>query len=106
MTCSVVVNVTAAARPVKLPELAEVGVKDFVLVGFYGVLAPANLPADVLAKLTDAFKKSLAADDVRTKMIAQGADPAYLDPTQFATFLKSEGVRWQVAVKKAGLKLD
>ncbi len=89
-----------------VPTMAEVGVKDFVLVGFYGVLAPANLPADVLAKLTDAFKKTLASDDVKTKMLAQGADPAYLDPSQFSAFIKSEGVRWQAAVKKADLKLD
>ncbi len=88
------------------PTMAEVGVKNFEVVGFYGVLAPAKLPADVLAKLNDAFKKTLASDDVRTKMISQGADPAYLDSTAFAAYLKAEGIRWQAAVKKANVKLD
>ncbi len=89
-----------------VPTMSEVGVKDFVLVGFYGVLAPANLPKDVLAKLSDAFQKTLASDDVKTKMIQQGADPAYLDPAAFLTFLKAESTRWQAAVKKANVKLD
>jgi tripartite-type tricarboxylate transporter receptor subunit TctC len=97
---------TRNAAIADVPTMAEVGVKNFEVVGFYGVLAPAKLPADVLAKLSDAFKKTLASDDVKTKMISQGADPAFLDSAQFAAFLKSESARWQAAVKKANVKLD
>ncbi len=89
-----------------VPTMAEVGVKNFEVVGFYGVLAPAKLPADVTAKLTDAFKKTLASEDVRMRMVQQGADPAYLDSAQFAAFLRTESERWGAAVKKAGVKLD
>ena len=89
-----------------VPTMAEAGVKGFAVVGFYGVLAPANLPKDVLAKLVDAFQKTLASEDVRGKMIAQGADPAYLDSTAFAAFLKLQEIRWQAAVQKANIKLD
>jgi len=89
-----------------VPTLAESGVKNFEVVGFYGVLGPAKLPADVIAKLNDAFKKTLTADDVKTRMVQQGADPAYLDSAQFTQFLQSEGTRWGEAVKKAGVKLD
>ena len=89
-----------------VPTMAEAGVKNFEVVGFYGVLAPAKLPADVTAKLTDAFKKTLAADEVKTRMVAQGADPAYLDSAQFMQFLQAESARWSAAVKKAGVKLD
>lgn len=89
-----------------VPTMAEAGVKNFEVVGFYGVLAPANLPAEVTARLSDAFRKALAADDVRTRMISQGADPAFLDSPQFGAFLKSESARWSAAVKKAGVKLD
>jgi tripartite-type tricarboxylate transporter receptor subunit TctC len=94
-----------AAIP-EVPTMAEVGVKNFEVVGFYGVLASARLPPDVLAKLAEAFRKTLASEDVSAKMVAQGADPAYLDPAQFSAFLKTELVRWQAAVKKAGVKLD
>ncbi len=89
-----------------VPTMAEVGIKDFEVVGFYGVLAPPRLPADVLAKLNEAFKKTLANEDVRTKMVSQGADPAYLDSTQFTGFMRGQLEKWQAAVKKANVKLD
>ena len=89
-----------------VPTMAEAGVKNFEVVGFYGVLAPAKMPADVTAKLSDAFKKTLASDEVRTRMVQQGADPAYLDSAQFMQFLQTESARWGAAVKKAGVKLD
>jgi tripartite-type tricarboxylate transporter receptor subunit TctC len=100
---------TGAARNSAIPDvptMAEVGVKDFVVVGFYGVLAPAKTPAPVLAKLNEAFAKVLAMDEVKTRMAAQGADPAYLDSRGFAKFLEGETTRWQAAVKKANVKLD
>jgi tripartite-type tricarboxylate transporter receptor subunit TctC len=89
-----------------VPTMAEAGVKDFEVVGFYGVLAPAKLPPEVTARLSEAFRKTLAAEDVKSRMVAQGADPAFLDSAQFGAFLKSESARWSAAVKKAGVKLD
>ena len=65
-----------AAIP-EVPTMKEAGVKDFEVVGFYGVLAPPKLPADVTTILTQAFQKALASEEVRTRMISQGADPAY-----------------------------
>lgn len=89
-----------------VPTMKEAGIKDFVVVGFYGVLAPAKTPPEVVAVLTNAFKKALEAEDVKTKMISQGADPAYLDSAAFTGFLKSELTRWGAAVKKAGVTLN
>ena len=89
-----------------VPTMKEAGVKDFEVVGFYGVLAPPKMPADVTAILTQAFQKALASEEVRTRMISQGADPAYLDAASFSTYLKTELGRWGTAVKKAGVKLD
>jgi tripartite-type tricarboxylate transporter receptor subunit TctC len=89
-----------------VPTMAEAGVKNFEIVGFYGVLAPPNLPKEILAKLSDAFQKTLNSEEVKAKMIQQGADPAYLDPASFSAFLKAQSVRWQAAVAKANVKLD
>jgi len=94
-----------AAIP-EVPTMKEAGVKDFEVVGFYGVLAPPKLPTDVTTILTQAFQKALASEEVRTRMISQGADPAYLDAAAFSTYLKTELGRWGTAVKKAGVKLD
>lgn len=89
-----------------VPTMAEAGVKDFEVVGFYGVLAPANTPKDVVAKLSKAFQDTLESADVRTRMVAQGADPAFLNADAFAAFLKAEGDRWGKAVRAANVKLD
>lgn len=89
-----------------VPTMKEAGVKDFEVVGFYGVLAPPKMPADVTTILTQAFQKALASEEVRTRMISQGADPAYLEAASFSAYLKTELGRWGAAVKKAGVKLD
>jgi tripartite-type tricarboxylate transporter receptor subunit TctC len=89
-----------------IPTVIESGFKNFEVVGFYGFLAPAGTPKDVVAKLSDAFKQVLAMPDVRTRMLTQGADPAFLGADDFAKFLASEMPRWADAVQKSGAKLD
>ena len=89
-----------------VPTMKEAGVNNFEIVGFYGVLAPPKLPADVTAALTQAFQKLLGSDEVRTRMLQQGADPAYLDAAAFSAYLAKESGRWGGAVRKAGVKLE
>ena len=101
--------VTSRERNPALPEVptvVESGFKGFEVVGFYGFLAPAGLPADVTAKLSDAFGQVLNNPEVRSRMVAQGADPAYLGSADFGKFLAAEMPRWAAAVKASGAKLD
>ena len=89
-----------------VPTVMESGIQNFDVVGFYGFLAPAGTPKDVVAKLSDAFKLVLAMPDVRSRMTTQGADPAFLGSEEFARFLNTEMPRWANAVKASGAKLD
>ncbi|WP_374667467.1 Bug family tripartite tricarboxylate transporter substrate binding protein [Ramlibacter sp.] len=89
-----------------IPTVMESGLKDFEVVGFYGFLAPANLPRDVRDRLSDAFRQVLTSPEIRNRMITQGADPAFLGAEDFAKFLAAEMPRWAEAVKKSGAKLD
>lgn len=89
-----------------VPTVIESGIRGFEVVGFYGFLAPAGLPKDVTAKLSDAFRQVLASPDIRSRMVAQGADPAFLGSEEFAQFLAAEAPRWAQAVKASGAKLD
>jgi len=101
--------VTSRQRNPALPEIPtaiESGLKDFEVVGFYGFLAPANLPRDVTARLSDAFRQVLSQPELRNRMIAQGADPAFLGGEEFGRFLAAEMPRWADAVKQSGAKLD
>ena len=101
--------VTSAQRNPALPDIPtaiESGLKGFEVVGFYGFMAPAGTPKEVVAKLSDAFKQVLANPDVRNRMVAQGADPAFLGSDDFARFLADETPRWAAAVKVSGARLD
>ena len=101
--------VTSAARNPALPDVPtviEAGIKGFEVVGFYGFLAPAGTPKDVVAKLSDAFKQVLTSPEVRDRMVSQGADPAFLGSEDFAKFLVAETPRWEKAVKASGARMD
>lgn len=101
--------VTSGQRNPALPDvptMIEAGVKGFDVVGFYGVLAPAGTPRPVLERLSAAFKAVLESPDLRSRMVQQGADPAFLGHEDFGRFLAAELPRWAQAVKDSGAKLD
>jgi tripartite-type tricarboxylate transporter receptor subunit TctC len=101
--------VTSRERNPALPDtptMIEAGLKGFEVVGFYGILAPANTPRPVVERLSAAFKATLETPEIRSKMVSQGADPAYLGADDFARFLAAEMPKWAKAVKDSGAKLD
>jgi tripartite-type tricarboxylate transporter receptor subunit TctC len=101
--------VTSRERSNALPDtptLVEAGLKDFDVVGFYGILAPAATPRPVVERLAAAFKATLETPEIRTRMVAQGADPAFLGPDAFTAYLRAEMPKWAKAVKDSGAKLD
>jgi tripartite-type tricarboxylate transporter receptor subunit TctC len=101
--------VTSKERNPALPDtptVIESGIKGFEVVGFYGFLAPAGLPKDVTAKLSDAFRQVMTSPEIRARMVAQGADPAFLGSEDFGKFLAAEMPRWADAVKKSGARID
>ena len=101
--------VTSKERNPALPDIPtaiESGLKGFEVVGFYGFLAPAGTPKDVVVRLSDALKQVLTNPEVRNRMISQGADPAFLDSEDFGNFLAAETPRWAAAVKASGAKMD
>ena len=101
--------VTSRARNAALPDVPTVieqGYPGFEVVGFYGVLAPAGTPKDVVGKLSDAFRRVLENPELRAKMVSQGADPAFLPADEFGRFLATEMPRWAKAVRDSGARID
>jgi tripartite-type tricarboxylate transporter receptor subunit TctC len=104
-----VLAVTSRERSAALPEVPTVdesGFRDFVVVGFYGFLAPSATPAPVLEVLGAAFGRVLQQPDVQKRMTEQGADPAFLGPAEFRRYLADEAPRWAEAVRRSGAVLD
>ena len=101
--------VTSRERSPALPEVPtvmETGIRNFEVVGFYGVLAPAGTPRDAVQRLSEAFRVVLNQPDIKSRMVAQGADPAFLGADDFAKFLAAEMPRWAEVVQKSGARLD
>jgi tripartite-type tricarboxylate transporter receptor subunit TctC len=104
-----VLAVTSKTRSIALPDVPtviETGVANLEVVGFYGILAPRNTPPEIIQKLSNAFKQTLETSAIQERMIAQGAEPAFMSADQFTKFLTLETPRWAKVVKQAGAKLD
>ena len=101
--------VTSAKRVDDLPNVPtinESGFKGFEAVTWFGVLAPAGTPKEVIAKLNAEFNKALQSPELRKKLGDEGADPAGGTPEQFAALIKDEIPRWGKLVKESGAKVD
>ncbi len=86
----------------QLPTIAESGVPGYDATQWYGVLAPAGTPRDIVMKLNAEMKKALALPDVREKLAADGTVPVGNTPEEFGAHIKAEIARWAPVVKASG----
>jgi tripartite-type tricarboxylate transporter receptor subunit TctC len=101
--------VTSAKRVDDLPNVPtinESGYQGFDAVTWFGLLAPAGTPKDVVARLNAEFNKALQQPELRKKLSDEGADPAGGTPEQFATLIRDEVPRWGKVVKESGARID
>lgn len=89
-----------------VPTIDESGYKGFDAVTWFGFLAPAGTPKDVVVRLNTAFNKALAMPELRKKLGDEGADAAGGTPEQFATLIKDDSARWGRIVKESGARVD
>jgi len=96
----------SAAMP-ELPTIEEAGkLKGFEASSWFGLLAPAGTPADVVLKLQQETAKALNSPAIKEKLLAQGAIPSGNTPQQFAAFIDAEIKKWAPVVKASGAKVD
>src|SRR5699024_597740 len=81
-----------------VPTFQEAGVKDFVVTHWYGILAPAGTPSEVVQVLNREIAKALAAPDMRERFAALALDSTPGGPHEFLKLLQSEQKRWQDVV--------
>jgi tripartite-type tricarboxylate transporter receptor subunit TctC len=101
--------VTSAVRAPALPDVptvAEAGLPGFEASSWFGILAPAGTPPDIIAKLNAEIAKWLASPEAKEKMLALGANAAGGSPEDFAKHIATETVKWQKVVKASGAKVD
>ena len=101
--------VTSASRAAALPDvptIAESGLPGFEASSWFGILAPAGTPHEVVAKLNGAVAAWLATPEAKEKLLAQGAIAAGGTPEAFAKHIDSETAKWAKVVKASGAHID
>ena len=93
----------SAAAP-DIPTIAEQGVPGYDAVQWYGLLAPAGTPRDIVTRLHLAVVHALKDPDTRRRFEASGAEPVGNTPEEFAAVIRSDLVRWGKVVRAAGIR--
>jgi tripartite-type tricarboxylate transporter receptor subunit TctC len=107
------IAMTTERRSSVMPEVPtiaesprELGLSDFNIDTWFGLFAPAHLPVEVTQRLNKAFVDALASTEVRARAATLMAELAPDTPEQFAAFVRSELIKYEVVVKATGAKLD
>ena len=87
-----------------IPTIAEAGVAGYEAVQWYGVLAPAATPRDIITKLHAGVVRAMQNPEVRQRLLNDGAEPVGSSPEEFAAYLRSETEKWAKVIKAAGIK--
>ena len=100
--------VTSAQRSPALPDIATVSetLDGFAVDTWWGLVAPAGTPKDLITRLNNAFVAALGSAEVRARFAALMAEPVPGSPEQFAQFMKSEQAKYEQVVKASGARVD
>ena len=101
-----VTSTTRAPALPDVPTMVEAGVPNFEASSWFGMLAPAGTPPDIVARINGDVAKWLATPEAREKMMAQGAMAIGGSPDDFARHIAAETAKWAKVVKESGAKVD
>ncbi len=102
-------GVTTAARSAAAPDvptIAESGLPAYEATAWYGVLAPAGTPRDIVMRLNTEIVKSLRTDDMKQRILLDGGDVVGSTPEAFGTVMRNDIAKWARVVKLSGAKVD
>jgi tripartite-type tricarboxylate transporter receptor subunit TctC len=86
-----------------VPTMDEAGLKGFEIIGFFGVMAPANTPREIVNRLNGELTKAGSRPDVREKYTQLALDLGTITADQYAAFIKDQGVKFGKVIREAGI---
>jgi tripartite-type tricarboxylate transporter receptor subunit TctC len=101
-----VTSLTRSAAFPDVPTMDEVGLKGFDSTAWYGLLGPAGLPQEVVARWTQALAKAGADKSLLERINATGCDAEILTPAQTVEKIKVDYAKWGDVVKEASIKAE
>jgi tripartite-type tricarboxylate transporter receptor subunit TctC len=99
-------GVTTATRAPALPDVPAIGesVPGYEASSWYGVGAPKNTPAAIVATLDQEIEAVISDENIKARFVSVGIDPMFMAPAEFGTFIVEEAEKWGKVVKFAGIK--
>jgi tripartite-type tricarboxylate transporter receptor subunit TctC len=89
-----------------VPTLAELGMQGFESPTWFGIIAPAGTPKEIIARLHEESRKAMTVPTVKARLTQAGVEPQDMTPEQFRAFIVDEVARWEVIVKQSGTKIE
>jgi tripartite-type tricarboxylate transporter receptor subunit TctC len=90
----------------EIPTFAEAGVPGYEAIGWFGVVAPAATPRDIVERLNRVVVDALGVPEFRSRALAAGAEPKGSTPQEFAAFIHAEIGKWAEVIKSAKVRID
>jgi tripartite-type tricarboxylate transporter receptor subunit TctC len=89
-----------------VPAMAELGFPGFDASSWFGMVAPANTPREIVSKISGDVAAILRRPDIEKQMVEQGADPVGNTPAEFAAYINAEITRWATVVRLSGATVE
>lgn len=102
-------GVTSGKRSVIMPDLptiSEAGVPGYEAYGWFGLMAPAATPKEVVTKLNVEINRVLQLPDVKERLLELGAEPASTSSEQFGEFIRADNAKWAKLIKEQGIVVE
>jgi tripartite-type tricarboxylate transporter receptor subunit TctC len=90
----------------EVPTFEEAGVPGYEAIGWFGAVAPAGTPREIVARLNSEIRAALSIPDVQEKALAAGAEPYPTSAEEFAAIIRDETKKWGEVVRAANIKLQ
>lgn len=97
---------TRLQRMPNIPTAAEAGLPGYEFASYFGLLAPAGTPVEIVRRLNAEVLKTLAAPDVQETLAKMGLEPHPTTPEQYATLIADDAAKWKRLVAQIGIKLE
>jgi tripartite-type tricarboxylate transporter receptor subunit TctC len=89
-----------------IPTTAEAGLPGYEFASYFGLLAPAGTPAEIVRRLNGEVVKALSASELIESLAKMGLEPRPTTPEQYAAMIAEEGTKWKLLVGRIGIKLE
>ena len=89
-----------------VPTVKELGYENFIVRLWYGILAPAGTPANLIARLNAELTKALTSTDLKERLLTAGIEPLTSTPEEFGKFIQAETPRYAKVIKDANIKAE